>query len=117
MEPARLRKLLDQMRDAIASSHYSYRTEEVCYEIRTVQGFLGHNGVKTTMIYTHVLNRDGLGVQSPLDRCSGGRSLVRLVDSPRWHHRSFGAIALNKSPSTICQHHGLTRTRVCPYSC
>jgi integrase len=36
-------------------------------EIRTVQELLGHRSVKTTMIYTHVLNRGGRGVQSPLD--------------------------------------------------
>lgn len=37
------------------------------YGIRTVQEFLGHNDVKTTMIYTHVLNRKPAGVNSPLD--------------------------------------------------
>lgn len=36
------------------------------YDIRTVLELLGHNSVKTTMIYTHVLNR-GIGVRSPLD--------------------------------------------------
>jgi site-specific recombinase XerD len=38
------------------------------YDIRTVQEILGHKSVQTTMIYTHVLNRRGRGVQSPIDR-------------------------------------------------
>ena len=40
---------------------------EAGYDIRTIQEFLRHKDVSTTMIYTYVLNRGGHGVRSPID--------------------------------------------------
>jgi integrase len=78
-------KLLDRVREGIRARHYSRRTEEayvswirrfiVFHDKRrpadlgeTIQELRGHRDVSTTMIYRHVLNQGGRGVQSPLDR-------------------------------------------------
>ncbi len=75
--PQRIQRAIRRAaRDAGITKHvtchtfrHSFATHllEAGYDIRTVQELLGHREVTTTMIYTHVLNRGGLGVLSPID--------------------------------------------------
>lgn len=53
------------------------------YDIRTVQELLGHTDVRTTMIYTPVLNRGGLSVRSPADMLPGERNVAALQHNLR----------------------------------
>ena len=59
-----------------ALTHSRLHLLEGGYDIRTVQELLGHKDVSTTMIYTHVLNKGGRGVKSPLDSGGAGQPPV-----------------------------------------
>ena len=78
------------------------------YDIRTVQHVLGHRDLRTTMIYTQVLNRGGLAAESPPDTLSARALRVQADDPgvlPMAHkRRSPSTLALVVSTKTAGRH-------------